>query len=96
MEIALEAGAEDVAESGGAWEITCEPADFLSLREALESAGIAVDSAEITMIPANTVECDAKTAQKIMRLVDTLEDHDDVQKVYTNADIADEVMAELD
>ncbi|MDY7107420.1 MAG: YebC/PmpR family DNA-binding transcriptional regulator [Planctomycetota bacterium] len=95
MELAIEAGAEDVTESGGAWEVTCEVGDFINVREAIENAGIEPDSAEITMIPTTTVECDASTAEKVLRLTETLEDHDDVQKVYTNADIPDEVMAKM-
>ncbi len=93
MEIALEAGAEDVAEAGGAWEVTCEPADFISVKEAIIAAGIEPDSAELTMIPANTIACDAKVGRKVLRLLDAIEEHDDVQKVYSNADIPDEVMA---
>ncbi len=95
MELALEAGAEDVVESDGAWEVTCPPPDFLNLKEAIVGAGIDPDSAEVTMIPATTVDCDASTAEKILRLIDKFEDHDDVQKVYSNADIPDEVMATL-
>ena len=95
MEIVLEAGAEDVAESGGAWEVTCEPANYIPVRQALETAGITTDSAELTMIPANAIACDEDLAGKVMRLVDTLEDHDDVQNVYHNAEIDDEVMAKL-
>jgi YebC/PmpR family DNA-binding regulatory protein len=95
MEMALEAGAEDVADSGGAWEVTCEVADFMAVRQAIEGAGIEPDSAEITMIPSNTVACDAALATKVLRLLDELEEHDDVQKVYSNADIPDDVMAEL-
>lgn len=95
MELALESGAEDVVESDGGWEITCEPSDFIGLREAIEGAGIELASAEITFIPATTIACDAATAEKVMRLVETLEDHDDVQKVYTNADISDEVMESI-
>jgi YebC/PmpR family DNA-binding regulatory protein len=95
MEIALDAGAEDVVESGGAWEVTCMPGDFIPLKQAIEAADIEPDSAEITMIPANTVACDAGVAEKIVRLIDALEDHDDVQKVYSNADIPDDVMASL-
>ena len=94
MELALEAGADDVTEGDGAWEITSEPSDFMPLRQALEGAGIELDSAEITMIPHNLVACDAKTAEKVLRLVDTFEDHDDVQKVYHNAEIPDDVMVE--
>jgi len=96
MELAIDAGAEDVSETDGAWEVTAEVADFIAVREAIEAAHIEPDSAEITMIPTNTVACDQSTAEKVMRLVDALEDHDDVQKVYTNADIPDEVMAELE
>ena len=96
MEIALEAGADDIVMSGGAWEVTCEPAAFIAVREAIEKAGVEPDSAEISMVPSTTVACDLKTAQKILHLTDVLEDHDDVQKAYTNADIPDEVMAQLD
>jgi YebC/PmpR family DNA-binding regulatory protein len=95
MELALEAGAEDVSESGGAWEVTSEVGDFMAVRQAIEAAGITPDSAEVTMIPLNTVTCDATLAAKVMRLIDELEEHDDVQKVYSNADIPDEVMAQL-
>ena len=96
MEIALEAGADDIAESGGSWEVLCAPTDFIAVREALEAAEIETISAEITMIPSTQVECDERTAGKIMRLVDALDEHDDVQKVHTNAEIPDEVMAKLD
>ncbi len=95
MEIALDAGAEDVAESGGAWEVTCDPAHFIAVKSAIEDAGITPDSAEVTMVPANTVNCDEDTAAKVMRLVDALEDHDDVQKVYNNAEIDDDIIAKL-
>ncbi len=93
MEIAIEAGADDVAESGGAWEVTCAPADFIGVKEAIVAAGIEPDSAELTMIPANTIECNATIGAKVLRLLDAIEEHDDVQKVYSNADIPEEVMA---
>jgi len=96
MEMALEAGAEDVVDSDGTWEITCEPPDFIGLREALAAAGIEPLSAELTMNPGATVACDAAVARKVMRLVDALEEHDDVQKVYTNADITDDVMSQIE
>jgi YebC/PmpR family DNA-binding regulatory protein len=95
MEIALEAGAEDVAQSDGGWQVTTEAADFLKVKDALEAAGVETASAEVAMVPQNTVECDAAAAAKVMKLVDSLEDHDDVQKVYHNADIADDVLAKL-
>lgn len=95
MESALEAGAEDVAGSEGAWEITTEPAEFLKVKDALAAAGIEPLSAEVTMIPQNSVDCDATMAAKVLKLVDAVEDNDDVQKVFHNADIAEDVMASL-
>jgi YebC/PmpR family DNA-binding regulatory protein len=93
MELALDAGAEDVAASDGGWEITTSPADFLAVRDAIEKAGIEVVSAEVTMVPQSTVVCDAGTVAKVLKLVDALDEHDDVQKVYHNAELPDEVMA---
>jgi YebC/PmpR family DNA-binding regulatory protein len=95
MEAALEAGADDVAEADGAWEVTCPPTELHALREAIVAAGIEPDSAQITMLPQTTVACDGSTAEKVMRLIDALEDHDDVQKVHHNAEIPDEVLARL-
>ena len=92
MELALESGADDVVESGGAWEITCEPVDFLAVKDAIVAGGVEPDSAEVTMIASTSVACDTATAGKVLRLIDAVEEHDDVQKVYTNADIPDEVM----
>ncbi len=94
MEAALEAGAQDVVESGGAWEVTCEPTDFHSVKDALTAAGLEPDSAEVTMLPQATVPCDEQMAGKVVRLIDALEDQDDVQKVYHNAEIPEEVMEE--
>ena len=96
MELALEAGAEDIADEDEAWLVTCEPTDFMTVREAIEKAGIEIASAEVTMIPGNTVEVADDDARKVVNLIDQLEDHDDVQKVHTNADISDDVMAALD
>jgi len=95
MEAALEAGADDVVEAGGAWEVTCQPKDFHRVRERLVSAGIEPDSAEVTMLPQSMVSCDAATAAKVLRLLDALEDHDDVQKVYHNAEIPEEMLARM-
>ncbi len=95
MEAALEAGADDVVEAGGAWEVTCQPKDFHQVREGLGSAGLQPDSAEVTMLPQTMVSCDAGTAAKVLRLLDALEDHDDVQNVYHNAEIPEELMARM-
>ncbi len=93
MEVALEAGADDVAETDGAWQISCEPTQFHQVKEAIVAAGIEPDSAEITMVPVTMAPCDEDTGRKVLKLIETLEDNDDVQKVYSNADIPDEVMA---
>ncbi len=95
MEIALDAGAEDVVDADGAWEVTCETSDFMAVREAIEQAEIEPDSAELTWIPQSMIDCDASAAEKVLRLADALEEEDDVQKVYHNAEIPDEVIANL-
>ncbi len=95
MEAALDAGADDVVEAGGAWEVTCQPRDFHQVREGLGSSGLQPDSAEVTMLPHSMVSCDAGTAAKVLRLLDALEDHDDVQNVYHNAEIPEELMARM-
>ena len=94
MDAALDAGADDIEQTEGGWEVTCEPTQFLNLRQALETAAIEVMSAEITMLPSTLVDCDAVLGGKILRMIDSFEEHDDVQNVYTNADIPDEAMEE--
>lgn len=95
MLAALEGGAEDVAQSGDHWEIITAPADLPAVRNAIEEAGIEVESADVTQLPSVTVPVDAATAPRVLRLVDALDDLDDVQTVYGNFDISDEVMAEV-
>ncbi len=92
MEVALDSGASDIIASEGGWEVTCEPAEFLNLRIAIESANIPMISAEVMMLPSTQIECDAVLGGKVLRLIESMEDHDDVQKVYSNADIPEEVM----
>jgi YebC/PmpR family DNA-binding regulatory protein len=92
MLAAIDAGAEDVIREGDVYEIRCDVADFMAVREGLGAAGFKVSSAEITMIPKNTVALDESDARKTLRLLDALEDNDDVQEVYANFDIPDEVM----
>jgi YebC/PmpR family DNA-binding regulatory protein len=92
MEVALAGGAEDVAEDGSQWQITTDPVDFMSVRRALEDAGIGYASAEITMVPKTTVAPSEKEARQVLRLVDLLEENDDVQDVYANFDISEEVL----
>lgn len=89
---AVEAGAEDVLAEGDCFEIRCEAANFMEVRRKMEEAGIGFSSAELTMIPKTTVALDEADARKTLRLLDALEENDDVQEVYANFDIPDEVM----
>ncbi|AVI68002.1 YebC/PmpR family DNA-binding transcriptional regulator [Shewanella sp. WE21] len=96
MEAALEAGAEDIVSyDDGAVDVFTDPVDFYTVKEALDKAHFVADNAEIAMIASTKAELDLETAEKFMRLIDTLEDHDDVQEVYHNAEISDDVMASL-
>jgi len=95
MEIALEAGADDVLPSGGKYEVTCEPAVYQAVLQALTAASVNPDVNEITLIPKDTVDLDASTARKVLRLMERLDDHDDVQNVSSNFNIPDDVMAEI-
>ncbi|HZR15312.1 MAG TPA: YebC/PmpR family DNA-binding transcriptional regulator [Acidimicrobiia bacterium] len=93
MLAALEAGAEDIADQGDTWQVTTPPSDLHAVRTALEGAGIAITSAELTMLPTQTVPLgDEQAAKQVLRVVDALEDHDDVQAVYANFDIPDNVL----
>ena len=93
MEAALEAGADDVARDGDSWRVTTEPSVVFDVKAALESAGLAVASAESTMVSSNLVPVDdVEDARKVLRIMDALEDNDDVQDVYSNFDMSDEVM----
>ena len=93
MMVALDAGADDVADDDGTWRVTCEPSKVYDVRDALEAAGIEVLSAESTMVSSTTIDVsDAEDAKKVLRIIDALEDHDDVQDVYGNFDISDELM----
>jgi len=92
----LDAGAEEVNDLGESWEVICEPTDLVAVRTALQDAGIEYDSAEASFQPSVTVQADLETARKVFKLVDALEDSDDVQDVYTNIDIPDDVAAQLD
>jgi YebC/PmpR family DNA-binding regulatory protein len=90
---AAEGGADDIAKDGSSWQVLSAAEDLHAVRQALEAAGIAVESAEITMLPKTTVDVeDEGTAKKILRLMDALEDNDDVQDVYANFDIPERVL----
>jgi YebC/PmpR family DNA-binding regulatory protein len=90
---AAEGGAEDVERDGSSFRVTAAPEDLTAVREAIEAAGMEVDSAELTMVPKTTVSLDDEAAaKKTLRLIDTLEENDDVQEVYANFDIPERVM----
>ncbi|HLG66586.1 MAG TPA: YebC/PmpR family DNA-binding transcriptional regulator [Acidimicrobiales bacterium] len=94
MEVAADAGAEDLSDGGDAWVLTCGVAELARVRGALEEAGIAVESAELQFEPTTTVPVgDEAEARRVLRLLEAIEDHDDVQAVHANFDIPDEVLA---
>jgi len=93
MELVLDAGADDMRTEDDTYEITTPPDLFLAVREALEAKGITPDSAEIQLVPENTVKVENKDAEQVLKMMETLEDHDDVQHVYANFDIDDKVLA---
>ena len=96
MEAALNAGAEDLAaQEDGSWEIVTSPEQFLDVKESLVASGLAPYDAEVTMVPSTRVDLDRDGAETTLRLIDMLEDLDDVQNVYHNANISEEVMASL-
>jgi YebC/PmpR family DNA-binding regulatory protein len=96
MEAALVAGAEDLATLGdGSFEIVTVPDQFLDVKQSLVESGLIPDNAEVTMVPSTTVELDEEGAEPILKLIDMLEDLDDVQNVYHNADISADVMEAL-
>ena len=96
LEVALESGATDVQPQDDHFEVITEPTDFRAVLTAIEESGIATASAEVTMLPKDTVKLDSKeTAKKVLKLMDLLEDYEDVQEVYANFDIPDEVLGEL-
>lgn len=93
MLVALEAGAEDISDAGDSWQVTTPPSDMPAVKAALDEAGIATESAEVTLLPSTTIALENESdAKKVLHLVDMLEDHDDVQNVYANFDIPDNIM----
>ena len=92
----LEAGAEEVNDLGESFEVVSEATDLVAVRKALQEAGYDYESAEASFLPSVSVPLDADGARKVFRLIDALEDSDDVQNVYANFDVSDDVMAEVD
>ena len=91
----LDAGAEEVNDLGDSFEVVAEATDLVEVRRALQQAGIDYDSAEASFLPSSSIPLDAESARKVFRLIEALEDCDDVQNVYANFDVSDEVMAEV-
>jgi transcriptional/translational regulatory protein YebC/TACO1 len=93
MLTALDAGAEDIVDDGDSWRVTTPPTDLHAVRTALDAAGVTIESSDLTMVPQNTVPLDtSEGARKILRLIDALDDHDDVQAVHANFDIPDTIL----
>ena len=97
MLLALDAGAEDLVDQGDTWQVVTPPSDLAKVRTALEEAGLKVSDADLTMLPSATINLETEAdARKVLRLVDALEDHDDVQAVYANFDIPDSVLEAIE
>jgi transcriptional/translational regulatory protein YebC/TACO1 len=96
LEVVLEAGAEEVNDLGDSYEIISEATDFVTVRRAIQEAGIDYDSAEASWVPNLQVPLDLEGARRMIRVVDALEDSDDVQDVFANGDVSDEVLAQLE
>lgn len=92
---AADAGADDIRSTGDGWEIVCDAKDFARVRDAIAASGFSIERAELTMLPQSTVPLDAGGARPVLRLMDAIEELDDVQEVYTNFDVPDEVLAEV-
>jgi transcriptional/translational regulatory protein YebC/TACO1 len=95
MEVALEAGADDVSDAGDQWEIVTAPEAFEAVKAALDAAKIERASAEVAMVPENTVTLTGKDAEHTLKLLDAIEDHDDIQSVASNVDIPQEELERL-
>ena len=97
MLVGLDSGAENLEDHGDTWALTCEASELGALRAALEEAGMAIEVAELTLLPTQTVPIETEgDARKVLRLLDIIEEHDDVQNVYANFDIADELLESID
>jgi transcriptional/translational regulatory protein YebC/TACO1 len=96
LEAVLDAGAEEVNDLGEAFEVVSEPSDLVPVRSALQGAGIDYESADSSFLPSMQIELDAEGAKKLFELIDAIEELDDVQNVFSNFDVSDEVMASLE
>src|SRR5262249_15062922 len=95
MGIVLDAGADDLKRAGSTFEITCDPSAFTKVQEALQQNNVPTEVAEISQVAKAPIDADAETTKKIIRLMEALDDHDDVQNVYSDVHLSEEVMAEV-
>ncbi len=91
----IDSGAEDIDEDNGVYEIKTEPHEFVNVRKVIETSGIPIKSAEITYLPKTTIEVSKKDAEKVLKLINILDDHDDVQNVFSNIEITDEILQQV-
>ncbi len=96
LEAGLDAGVEDIKDDGEVWQVTCAPEDFMSVKNAYDEAGMKYVEALVTMIPKNTVDVDVDTGRRLLKLYEALDDHEDVQNVYSNFELPDELLKELE
>ncbi len=97
MGVALDAGADDIVDDGDTWRVVCAPSDYPAVRAAIDEAGFPVESGDVTMVPSTSVLLDTETAAKaVLKLVDLLDDHDDVEGVYGNFDVPDDILAAVE
>jgi YebC/PmpR family DNA-binding regulatory protein len=96
LDAVLDAGAEEVNDNGDTWEVVSDPSDLVAVRRALQSAGIDYESADMSFVPSTQIELDVDGAKRVFKLIDALEDSDDVQNVYANYDVSDDVLEAVD
>jgi YebC/PmpR family DNA-binding regulatory protein len=96
LEAGLEAGVEDIVDDGQVWQVMCAPENFMSVRKAYDEAGMKYVEAQVTMVPRNTVDVDAETGRRLLKLYEALDDHDDVQNVYSNFELPEELLKEFE
>jgi YebC/PmpR family DNA-binding regulatory protein len=96
LDAVLDAGAEEVNDNGDTWEVVSDPSDLVAVRTALQAAGIDYDSADMSFVPSTQIELDVDGAKRVFKLIDALEDSDDVQNVYANFDVSDDVLEAVD
>jgi YebC/PmpR family DNA-binding regulatory protein len=95
FEAALEAGAEDVKDEGDVYEVITDPADFIEVREAMTATGLQLETADVAMLPQNQIQLEGKPAETMLKLMDALEDNDDVQNVFANFDISEDELSKI-